>query len=388
MDTKLLLNDKDSNLQQRLVAEYKPHFDGLTLSQSKLLAMRMISELRQKHDMLSEHSKKMKDENISSEECSEYANLWNKKIYHIKAIIEASNCNLNSLIAYMIYDNDNQKYRDLYQESLISYNRILKNYHKLAQELKLSSALEISHLYAYMLWNGYYSFNKEHNYKLQSKLLLPSMNSFDVIKGQGVCLAYAELLHDYLTVCNHQSAILNCKCPTSKKDIICNYRPEITRNQQSSIWGNFSSKALNILVKGLINRMGNHTVTLINDDNKLFIYDPTNLYILNILNSEQASIINGQGIFEMKPHSSLLIDSNCDPYHLFEKVLSNETQSAFTRKEIIFSFENTLDLIKNNIDLLDEAYDNIQPDLAFINQQTDEFGGTISARKKIKQLKR
>ena len=285
-------------------------------------------------------------------------------------------------------DNDNQNYRELYQESLICYNRILENYYKLAQELKLSSALEISHLFTYMLWNGYYSFNKEHNYKLQSKLLLPSMNSFDVIKGQGVCFAYAELLHNYSAVCNHKSAILGCKVPTNQKSINWNYRPEITRNQQSSVWGKFNSKILSVLAAGLINHMGNHAVTLINDANNLFVYDPTNLGVLNILNGNQASIINGQGIYELKPHNTFLVEPNCDPNRLFEKMLSGETMTALTRKEIIFSFENTIDLIQNNIDLLNDAYDNIQPDLAFINHQTNEIGGHIEAMKKIKQSKR
>lgn len=380
-DTKSLTSDKDTDLRRKLVTEYKPYFEGLSFEQRKLLAVRMINELGEKINNL-------KKENTSDEEKLTYDNLQNQKFYRIKAIIEASNCNLNSFLAYILPDIDNQVYRDLYQESLISYNRILENYYKLAQELKLSNALEISHLFTYMLWNGYYSFNKEHNYKLQSRLLLPSMNSFDVIKGQGVCLAYTELLHNYLTVCNHQSAILNCKVPTNPKNIICNYRPEITRNQQSSVLGKFSSNVLSVLAKGIINHLGNHVVNLIEDDNKLFIYDPTNLCVLNILNSNEASIINGQGIYELKPHNSLLMEPNCDPNHLFEKMLSDETLSMFTRKEIIFSFENTWELIKNNINLLNDAYDIVQPDLMFINQQTDEFGGRIEARKKIKELKR
>lgn len=77
-------------------------------------------------------------------------------------------------------------YKELYKESLICYNKILENYSILAQELNINNSLELSHLFAYMLWNGYYSVTKKHVYKLQERMMLPGMHSFDVIKGKEI----------------------------------------------------------------------------------------------------------------------------------------------------------------------------------------------------------
>lgn len=381
-------NDESDSLLKELVLEYQPLFEGLTKEQKSVLACRKIFELRQQNGSLKEILDKVTDKNTSKLEKSLYSDLWKSEIYHVWAIMEASDLSLGLLTAFMIHENDDDLYRDLYQESLINYHQVLENYHKLAEELHLSSALELSNLFTYMLWNGYYSVNKEHNYKLQSRLLLPSMHSFDVIRGSGVCLAYAELLHNYLTVCNHQSAILNCKVSTNKQDITPGYRPEINRHHQNNLWGKFSAQTLHTLFKGLVNHAGNHAVTLISEDNHQFIYDPTNLYVLNIINDNQASIINGQGIYEMKPHFSFVNNPNCDPFYLFEQVLSSNHQSTLTKEEVIDKFEKVQDIIKSNILLLDDAYDNIHENLLNICRQTDEFGSGLKAAKKIRELKK
>lgn len=138
----------------------------------------------------------------------------------------------------------------------------------------------------------------------------------------------------------------------------------------------------------MINNFGNHAVTLIEEDNKLFVYDPTNLFVLNVKNDNEASIINGKGVFEMKPFASLMISPYSDPNQLFEKLLSDNIEPAYTRKEIIFGFENMVELLNSNISLLDDAYDNIHSELEIIDKQTDEIGGQSKAAKKIRKLRK
>ena len=57
----------------------------------------------------------------------------------------------------------------------------------------------------------------------------------------------------------------------------------------------------------LTNKTGNHAVTLIGDSGKMFIYDPTNLYVLNVIDEATATIINGKGNFA--------IIKTCGGYH-------------------------------------------------------------------------
>lgn len=283
--------------------------------------------------------------------------------------------------------NSDKKYKDLYKESLISYNKILKNYKLLANELNIDNSLDLSHLFTYMLWNEYYSVSKSHCYKLQERLLLPGMYSFDVIKGKGVCLAYAELLHNYLATCGKKSSVLSCKIPTKKKEISYNYRPEIERVVKSNISSKIFTEIIMFIFKKIVNQNGNHAITLIEENNKFFCYDPTNLFVLNLIDENTASIINGKGVFDIKPLSTLKLQPNSDPNQLFEKLLYGNIEPAFTKKEIIFSFENIMELIKSNINLLDDAYDNIHSELEIIDKQTNEFGGKLKALKKLKENK-
>lgn len=352
------------------IEELRQEFKDLTKEQKELLLYRKIIETGKVED-----NSKVFD-NFHYNQAINYDEL-------LCLIIASDIDSLKPLMVYVMRDN-NTKYQEIYKESLICYNRILKNYKKLAQELKVSSSLDLSHLLTYMLWNGYFSVNKKHFYKLQERLLLPGMYSFDVIKGGGVCLAYAELLHKYLSICGKDSSILDCKVPTDRKAISCDYRPEIEINKKINISSRFFNNFITFFLKEIINIFGNHAITLIEENGRIYAYDPTNLFALNIKDSSTASIINGKGEFQIKPLKTLILMPHSDPKHIYEKLLLGDIEPALTRKEFIFSFENLMELISNNINLLDDAYDNIHSDLEYIDKQTDEIGGRQKVLNKIK----
>jgi len=366
------VTDKTLELIDKLTEEFKEEFKGLNHKQQALLVYRKIIDLKNDKLLIQDLLNKIEEDE----------NQILKKADILLSIIQASDFNsgfIKSTMLYAVCDSDKEE-QELYKDSLISYRKILENYKVLAHELKIENALDLSHLFTYMLWNGYYSVTKRHSYKLQGRLLLPNLNSFDVIKGGGVCLGYAELLNDYLTTCNKKAALLTCKVPIRKNDITCNYRPEIIRDEKSSTSSKTLTQLGHFIINGLTDRIGNHAVTLIEENDKLFIYDPTNIYVLNVMDGNFASLINGNGKFMILPLMSLIFHPNSDPNQLFEK-LFNGVNPAFTRKEIIFSFENMMELIKNNINLLNDAYDNIHSELEFIDKQTDEIGGYFEIAK-------
>lgn len=367
--------DKKAQLVAEKAEIYKKDFEGLSKKHQKLLAYRKIIELAQ-NNKSTEYTLENSKDNVVLELNDE-----------IKAIMEASdyNCGLIGPLVLNSMQNRAKDIKELYKKSLDSYTKVLENYKLLAKELNIHNSLELSHLFTYMLWNGYYSVNKTHCYKLKGRLLLSTMNSFDVIRGQGVCLAYAQLLHDYLTTCDKKSSLMTCKVPTRKKTVSCNYRPEIERTIENNFGSILSSKIGMIFFRWLINKIGNHAVTLAEENDKLFVYDPTNIFVLNVTGENKASIINGKGDFELKPFSSLIFQPDSDPNKLFEKLLFDSIEPAFTRQEIIFSFENIMELLNNNIKLLDDAYDNIHSELEVINKQTNEIGGNFKALKKMKK---
>ena len=62
---------------------------------------------------------------------------------------------------------------NIYYEDLIEeYNMILKKTSKLAQELNLKNSLELSILFMFLLWDGYFSKNKKNKYNFIYILLI------------------------------------------------------------------------------------------------------------------------------------------------------------------------------------------------------------------------
>lgn len=356
------------------IKNVKKKLEGLTKEQKELLLFRIVTESGLIKDTSEGFTKLSYDESFDVED--------------VMNLVKVADVGLfKTLITFAMRDNE-VKYQDVYAESLKNYNEVLKQYKKLADELNIDSSLDLSHLFTYMLWNGYFSINKKHTYKLEDRLMLPGMYSFDVIKGQGVCLGYAELLHNYLSMCGIDSSLLFCKVPTKKDAISFDYRPQIKRDFESKKLSAMTGAIVSPFVSRLTNVFGNHAVTLVHEDGKTYGYDPTNLCALNIKDASTASIINGTGDFALKPLMTLMVTPHSDPNHLYEKLLFRSIDPALTRKEYIYSFEEFMELINQNINLLDDAYDSVHNRLECINKETDEIGGRSKALRKIRENKR
>jgi len=355
-------------MEQERLEELTKEFAGLTKSQKELLLCRKINELKSTQDSL---------EDFDSAEESFYLALA---------------ADVGFFKPFLFYTYNSQKYelekKEIYKDSLIHYNHVLENYKNLAEDLHVSTSLDLSHLFSYLLWNGYFSVDKKHVYQLQERLLLPGLYSLDVIKGKGVCLSYAELLHNYLSVCGKDSSLLLCKVPKKRKAISFDYRPEIVRNRKINIISIISNHVMSFFLSGLINQVGNHAVTLVEENGMLYVYDATNLCALNIKDASTASIINGKGEFQIKPSMTFMVDSHVISNPIHEKLLLGDIGKGLSRKEFIFSFENLMELVNNNISLLDDAYDNIHNDLEFISRQIDEIGNRNRLSRRLEKNKK
>jgi len=362
---------KEANYYEKELTE---QFVGLNKEQQILFFYRNLIKRRKLRDLYN-------SKGTNANELSRM--LYNDDFEYISAF--SSKVGLKEAAkAMLLYATDKTKdtVKEIYADSLIHYQQILENYHQLGKELKLGNALHLSHLFSYLLWNGYLSVTKQHSYQLKDRLLLPEM-PFDVINGQGVCLAYSEFLNNFLETCHKKSAFLTCKVP---KNNVVNYRPEIKRVNGSDSASKNRQKIISFIFGGFINRFGNHAVVLIEDEDKIYIYDPTNLCVLNVLDKDTATLINGQGNYFIKPFSTLQMRPNADENCIFEKVVSNELTLAFTASEVIDSYEQTLDLIRDNVPLLEDAYTSIYGDLKFISNQTKELGNYYNCLKKVRKL--
>ena len=183
--------------------------------------------------------------------------------------------------------------------------------------------------------------------------------------------------------------MLQCKVPTKKGAIERGYTPNIHRNINIGLIAKMFFKSSQPLLKGVTNNFGNHAVTLIEDDDKLYVYDSTNLYVLNIDSYNKASIVNGSGSFELRPTKTLLLSPYADPNNLFNRLAGDdEIKEAYNEEEVKDSYEKIIEMAANNQNLINDAYDNIHSELEFINRQTDEIGNAHKVNKIIKQKRK
>lgn len=353
-----------TELNDRIVECQKKEFETVSDDKKRLLLYKKIIEIEKELELKTTISELI---NATYFEKSLINTINNSDLEEL--IIKSSNLK-KTFFAKLLLQGSCKMEKEIsnkYPELIKSYNNILNNYKQLASDLKFDSALELSNLLTYMLWNGYYSVNKVHNYKIKDRINLSGLYSLDVIKGSGVCLAYADLLQDYLNTCGKTANIINCIA--NKKNFHCNYVPEIERHLEKKNIDNVKNLVFMTIAKPLVKFYGNHAITLIEENDKLFLYDPTNLLVLNIKNKNKANIINGSGTFILKPYSSLIVHPDISNIKLFEKIVDCNIKQAYSRKEIIYSFEDTLERIHDNIKLLDDSYDNIYHELKFINKK-------------------
>lgn len=267
--------------------------------------------------------------------------------------------------------NSNQKaFNNEFANEIKLYKNILATYKGIAEELKLSTALELSYFYTYLLWNGYFSITQKHNYDLKDRKANLSFLAADVLNGKGVCLEYSALLNDFLKACNKESLLMFCYVSEQKGEIKFDYIPNIKTNISKE-----SSKQLRLMAPirknfPLIKKLGNHAVTVINEDGEQFVFDATNLSVLNIEDNLIASMINGSGYFYLKPYSVFFGNQLHSPTELFKMIENATAHSNLKRKDIIFGYENTLELVEQNKPLLDDGYRSIKPSIEQISART------------------
>lgn len=158
-----------------------------------------------------------------------------------------------------------------------NYSKILNKFKVLVQELKLNNSLEISILYTYLMWNGYFSKDNKLFYKTQDRAIIQNNFSYDIMCGGAVCLNFSDMLKDILNECGYSSSILLNRL-IKERDLKKDYIPLIERNIAKT---KFNFNLLSVLVSPLTKKIGNHAFNLIEENGQLYIYDPTNLFFWN-----------------------------------------------------------------------------------------------------------
>lgn len=252
------------------------------------------------------------------------------------------------------------------------YKKILENSKKLSQELGLKSSLELCNLYTYLLWNGYFSKNKQLKYQTMGRICVPGISSYTIMNGGGVCLNFSEMLTDFINQFEFSSATL----ASNLSDNETSYKPKIKR-EIGKVKVNFIDNILSHLCKTNFN----HAFNLIKENNKLYIYDPTNLFIAELKNTKEAKLISGIGRFNLNPYYSYCINSSQKSKDTLDLLLDNNSLTIpYNEQDFIEIWEKCIEIFMTNTNLLsDFNYE--------IMNSIENIANTINGKENIKRIK-
>ncbi len=237
-----------------------------------------------------------------------------------------------------------------------SYKQILKSCATLSRELNFSNSLNCSVFFTYLLWNGYFSKNKNLVFQSSKRASISGCYPYDIMNGRGVCLNFSLMLNDFLNEIDYNSAVIS---NVADKHMTRNYEIGITRNFAKE---NLIVKILTFLFSPLSKKIGNHAFCLIEDGEEFYLYDPTNVLALNILDKNNANVIDGRGAFKLNPIYSYINNSTDKSLETLKKL---NAYSIFKPLDVSFGnvLHRNLKYIDQNKPLLDDFYDEIRGDV-------------------------
>lgn len=278
----------------------------------------------------------------------------------IKELLDYIGISFMSLLDEDVEEKARRKIAN-YDKMKFMYNRVLDKANLLAQELKLSSSLEYANLFTFLLWNGYFSEKKSFTYQSYSRSNNVALYPFDIMRGIGVCINFSMMLTDYLNKTNYSAAVLdNFFIPS----ITIDYSYSV---EQNAVEDKTNRKLILFLLSEIIKRMGNHDVTLIDENGKLYIYDATNLCIFEIIDCYHAHIISGNGEMEIKPFISYAMSSSEKERDLLEKLISGEyTTVPYDATSFRNISEGNKSWFLDNMTLIEDFYSDVHSDIVGI----------------------
>jgi len=257
---------------------------------------------------------------------------------------------------------EKKKYLEEVTDVSKNYKTLLQKCKLLADELNLNNSLEVANLYTYLLWNGYFSKDKELKFQIDNRVITHGAFSYDIANGIGVCLNFSNMLADFINEFDYSAAsIINYM----GKGIDKSYKVDIERNKSKQ---KLHKKLGNSIMSLISKKTGNHAFTLINEKGKLYIYDSTNLCAFKLINKNEAVMLAGKGNVKIKPYFSYSINFSEKTNDTLDKLHnSNKIESPYSKKDFIITWEESLELFLDNIKLLDDFYEDVKDKIIYIS---------------------
>lgn len=304
---------------------------------------------------------------------------------YMKEILGSSSYSL--IVPFIVNCETIEKNLEIYNPILENYYNVLKEYSSLAKRLNLNNSLLLSNFLSLLLYGGYFSVYGIHNPGFSNRYLINGLYALDVVNGCGVCLNNANLLKDFLSVCNYNSNTLLCK---TSKEMKFDYHLKINKTLSEV---DLEDSRMEILKKLIFEKImfkisdiwKMHLVTLVKDREKFYIYDPTNIAVFNIESLDNANLVGGIGNLKLMPIKSIQIGSSSDFFDLFRLLDNHDFKDmGYKREEVLESFEKVIKILNDNLELVVDSYKNIHDDLVKISTYLYEVNQGSKSLKKGK----
>lgn len=352
------MNNELEIILESILEKVKKESASLNTNQKKILIYKSLYEsLTNRQDLLED-----KDETL-------------KTIY--KAFIYSKTTppvGTSSFLGYSILERKSIRKID---DNLIekNYSKILNGYKDLVKELNLTSSLDIANLFSILLWNGYFSENKNYVYGISNRMMEEKNLQSLIMQGHGACFENARMLNDFIKICNKRSSMIMCYMDAENTKI---NRPKEVKIKYDNTAQTLRRKKKHSL-KGLLedflvkNYSGNHIINIIEDDDKLIFYDVTNNCILSILNDETLKLTNGEGKYTIFPFTaSQLLGPFTDFDHLIKLLGNEELTSNLNEEEFKEQFRKIYSMFLENKQFVNDIYTDIHKNIENINQEVRE----------------
>lgn len=273
----------------------------------------------------------------------------------------------------MYDDKYNPNFYDNEKEGtyLNAYKEIISKTADLLKYIKMDNPFDASLIFQYLLWNGYFS--KDKNFKYSQDNRFNALDAFgaDIMRGYSVCLNNSDMLTRVLNSLDIPSRILCCstnelKLPNDNRILKPNDHQFVKHIDNSSPWENF-----------LINHIiGNHAIVVFNHEDLDYVIDPTNCYFIKPSGYKKIKFFNTDNILKIKKRTSVLLNSLSNPLEersaiskdldhiLLNLFMQSKSKSSKINKEFLSDiYYKTIKSYATNIELFKDFHTEITPQI-------------------------
>ena len=273
----------------------------------------------------------------------------------------------------MYDDKYNPNFYDNEKEGtyLNAYKEIISKTADLLKYIKMDNPLDALLIFQYLLWNGYFS--KDKNFKYSQDNRFNALDAFgaDIMRGYSVCLNNSDMLTRVLNSLDIPSRILCCstnelKLPNDNRILKPNDNQFVKHIDNSSPWENF-----------LINHIiGNHAIVVFNHEDLDYVIDPTNCYFIKPSGYKKLKFFNTDNILKIKKRTSVLLNSLSNPLEersaiskdldhiLLNLFMQSKSKSSKINKEFLSDiYYKAIKSYATNIELFKDFHTEITPQI-------------------------